>query len=286
MNHQELKCAIELAKCLNFAKAAHASHMSPSALSRTIQRLEGEVGATLFARNNRSVQLTDAGQMFIGYAKDVLDKWSLFQSTLDPTPEKLLGMLTVYCSVTAAYSFIPKLLIPFRSKYPCVAIQLHTGDAERALQEVMSDSADISIAPKPHVIPAKLEMVQFLETPLTLIRSQTLQNSRSPWHDLPLVLPREGVAHDLINTWLSKQNIQPRIYARVGGSEAIVALVAAGCGLGIVPKVVYNNSPLKSELVKVTTKPALPALPVGICRKKSSVYAPALSAFWNLILKK
>ena len=64
MDARLLKQFVNLADSLHFGRASEASHVSPSALSRAIQRLENEVGAILFARNNRSVSLTHAGSLF------------------------------------------------------------------------------------------------------------------------------------------------------------------------------------------------------------------------------
>ena len=60
-----LKAIHNLADSLHFGRASEASHVSPSALSRSIQRLEDELGIRLFERNNRSVSLTHAGSLFL-----------------------------------------------------------------------------------------------------------------------------------------------------------------------------------------------------------------------------
>src|SRR5689334_15453137 len=67
--HQELSLFLRLAESLHFARSAKAAHMSPSALTRFIQRLEEELGQPLFQRSRRGVTLTRAGEIFRDHAR-------------------------------------------------------------------------------------------------------------------------------------------------------------------------------------------------------------------------
>ena len=82
MDHRSLRHFLNLAESLHFGRASEAGHISPSALSRTIRRLEDEVGAALFDRNNRSVSLTPAGRLFQEYARDALNDWESIRGAL------------------------------------------------------------------------------------------------------------------------------------------------------------------------------------------------------------
>ena len=75
MDTEDLKIFLHLADTLHFGKTSAACHMSPSTLSRQIQRIEEEVGQQLFERDNRSVLLTESGVQFRKYAKESLGKW-------------------------------------------------------------------------------------------------------------------------------------------------------------------------------------------------------------------
>ena len=72
MDIQQLRLFTSLCRNLHFGNAGLENHMSPSAVSRTIQRLEDSIGHKLFLRDNRSVELTEQGEMFHRYAMDVL----------------------------------------------------------------------------------------------------------------------------------------------------------------------------------------------------------------------
>ena len=70
MNIKNLQLFIHLSDSLSFHQTAQSMHISPSALSRVIQRLEQELGQSLFQRDNRSVELTMAGKKLIPVARD------------------------------------------------------------------------------------------------------------------------------------------------------------------------------------------------------------------------
>ena len=75
MDSRLLHQFLNLADALHFGKASEASHVSPSALSRSIQQLEAEIGVALFDRDNRSVALTHEGKLFLPYAREALAEW-------------------------------------------------------------------------------------------------------------------------------------------------------------------------------------------------------------------
>ena len=82
MDSRLLRQFLNLADALHFGKASEASHVSPSALSRSIRQLEAEVGVALFARNNRTVTLTHEGKLFLPYAREALTQWDAIRNTL------------------------------------------------------------------------------------------------------------------------------------------------------------------------------------------------------------
>ena len=67
------------------------------------------------------------------------------------------------------------------------------------------------------------------------------------WANLPIILPEHGVARKRFERWFrDKHQGRPNVYAQVSGQEALVSMVALGCGVGLSPIVVVDNSPVKS----------------------------------------
>ena len=110
MDILQLRLFTSLCRNLHFGNAGLENHMSPSAVSRNIQRLEDAVGYKLFLRDNRSVSLTEQGEVFHRYAMDVLDRWDGLKQELGQSEGELRGRLTLFSSVTASQSILPNVL--------------------------------------------------------------------------------------------------------------------------------------------------------------------------------
>ena len=137
-----------------FGRSARAMHVSPSTLSRQIQRLEEDLGQALFVRDNRTVTLTEAGEELRVFAQQTLLQYQRLRHTLDQQGPSLSGELHIFCSVTAAYSHLPPILDRFRAEHPSVEIQLTTGDAADAMDKVVTRRRhDLAIAGKPETLP-------------------------------------------------------------------------------------------------------------------------------------
>ena len=103
MDLQQLKLFLHLCESKNFARTAAVNYLSPSTLSRQIQRLEQEIGKPLFWRDNRSVELTPIGERFRQFAEKTQQDWRLFLQNIQPDNHDLSGEIRLFCSVTAIY---------------------------------------------------------------------------------------------------------------------------------------------------------------------------------------
>ena len=116
MDSRDLKAFLLIAETLHFGRAAQLGNMSPSALSRTIQRLEAELDCRLFDRNNREVRLTQQGRVLQGQARELLERMQALRGQVRADSRALQGSVSLYCSVTASYSLLAGLLPEFRAR--------------------------------------------------------------------------------------------------------------------------------------------------------------------------
>ena len=101
------------------------------------------------------------------------------------------------------------------------------------------------------------------------------------WGDLPIVLPASGLARASADRWFRRKRIRPRIYGEVSGSEAILSLISLGCGVGIVPRIVMDKSPLAREVRALEVEPELGEFRVGVCTQRRKLQSPLVRAFWE-----
>jgi LysR family positive regulator for ilvC len=288
MTTNELEIFITLADQLHFGKASQACNLSPSALTRAIQRLEEEIGQPLFIRDNRKVALTATGEHFRTYARQSLLEWHTFRDAIK-NDQTIAGTLSIYASITAVYSLLPDLLESFRATYPDVHLDLRTGAAERAIEQVLAGEIDLAVAALPDRQLARLEFMPLTETPLLFIAPQKADESVTPEKNgqldltrAPLVLPQSGLARHRIDHWLKKNRITPNITSEVSGNEAIIAMVRLGCGIGIVPELVLDRSPFRDEIRILENAPELDPYTVGLCSSQRNLQRPSVRALWDL----
>ena len=291
MDSRSLRQFVALAETLHFGRASELTHISPSTLSRAIKQLEQQLGTELFIRDNRSVNLTRAGQQFLNYAREALLQWERLQAELSDAVGTLQGEISMYCSVTASYSFLYDLLSAFRRDHPRIEIKLHTGDPDSALARVLAGNEQITIAARPDTLPSGLAFKHIATSPLVFIapldddnpEALTLPTRDADWAATPMILSESGVGRKRVNQWFKHKGIKPRIYAQVAGHEAIVSMVSLGFGIGVVPKIVLDNSPLAQQVQILDAQPALEAYRVGLFALDKQLKNPLVNAFWSSV---
>jgi LysR family positive regulator for ilvC len=291
MDFEKLRMFAQLAETKNFNRAAQQLHISASKLSRVIKSIEHQLDCALFERDNRHVALTAQGDTLLEFAREQIQQWDTLQDRIKPEKDTLSGTISLYCSVTASYSFLFELLDRFRTLHPHIQIKLHTGDTADAIERVNSGQEDLAIAALPQKLPKGLSFKRFDSSPLTLIcsaddtRFERLYRNRQDqaWADIPLIVSERGLSRQHFDHWLEQHDIEPNIYSEVAGHEAIVSMVSLGCGVGLVPKIVLENSPLKSRVKPFVFQPQLDDYDVGLTVQTRRLKSPLVRALWSII---
>ena len=288
MDIRELEIFLTVADLLHFGRASQACNLSPSALTRAIQRLEEKLEQPLFLRDNRTVTLSPAGERLKTYARLSLQEWNSFRASIR-NEQAIAGTLSIYASITAVYSLLPQLLESYRASYPEVQLELRTGVAEQAVAQVQSGEIDLAVAALPDRQRSSIEFLPIVTIPLVFIAPKKVVGSALPVKggrlDLsraPLVLPQTGLSRRRLDQWLKEHHITPNISSEVSGNEAIIAMVRLGCGVGIVPQLVLERSPFRDEVSVLEKAPRLQPYVVGLCTSKRNLQRPSVRAFWDL----
>ncbi len=288
MDIRELQLFKHLSGTLHFGRTSQACNITPSGLTRTIQRLEDELGKKLFVRDKRSVELTEAGRIFQGYAEDVLQRWDELQNSLSGDGV-LRGELSLYCSVTAILSILPAILERFRKTYPEIQIHLQTGDAAMAIAKLQNREVDVTIAAVPDKLPNRLEFIKIIKTPLIFIGPRGFPDTvikkgeTIDWQKTPLIMAERGLSRERVERWFAEKGVVPNIYAQVAGNEAIITMVSLGCGVGVIPELVLEKSPLQDKVFILPIDPQLEPFSVGVCTVEKNRLKPIVQAFWESV---
>jgi LysR family positive regulator for ilvC len=190
--------------------------------------------------------------------------------------------LRIYCTVTAAQSFVPDLLARFRAAYPLVRLDLTTGYAADALVRLLDGDVDIAVAGLPTRIPPGVAAQPVAHTPLRFVAPSGF-GGRVDWRRAAMVLPAHGLAREEVDRWFRRRRIQPKVAAEAEGHEAVLSLVALGVGIGVVPGLVLEGSALRSRVDAVSVRPALPTFHIGVCVRERALADPTTAAFWDTV---
>lgn len=284
---------LSLAQSLHFGRTAASCNLSPSAVSRHLQRLESHVGQTLIERDNRQVSLTPAGRHFMEYARKAVDDWQQMRTELDASSQKLSGEISVFGSVTANYSMLSRILPAMRDTYPGIEIKLRTGDQAEAIDHVVDGDVDSAIIAVPEKLPGKLSCLPLSRTPLCLIGPTTpssltrsidklFASGQAPdWDNLPVVLAEKGLARTRFLQRMKNLKRKPPIYAQVAGHEAVVSMVSLGFGVAVVPALVIEHSPIRDTIRVLPYLTDLEPFELGLCAHEERLNDPLLNAFWH-----
>ncbi|MEV6104346.1 LysR substrate-binding domain-containing protein [Streptomyces sp. NPDC051940] len=310
--HRELRLFLHLAQTLNFGRTSLECHVSPATLTRTVQRLEARLGHRLLDRGPQGVSLTAEGHRFRRYAEQTLELWRSYRDE-DPDPTGLAGSLVVFATVTACQALLPDLLAPFRAAHPQVRLDLRTGDAAAALARLDEGEVDAVVAGLPDRLPEGLVARTVTTTELVFVTAREgrdpgegrgLGEGRDPrdpgegrgfgegrepgeaeegpgWPRPPFVLPRRGLVRESADRWFRAHGIRPDVAAEPDGHEALLALVALGCGTGVVPRLVLECSMVRDRLRILPVDPGPAPLPIGLCVRRTDLRRPLVAALWS-----
>jgi LysR family positive regulator for ilvC len=255
MDFFQIEAFLALSETKHFSRAAAIIHLSPSALSRMIGRLEEELGVILFERDTRRVSLTEDGETFLAFARETIHNRDDLRLQIGKRDGHLRGILRIYASVTACYSILPPFVEALNSGHPELRLSVETGDPADAVDAVREGRVELALGAIPPEGFPDLQFFSVKKSPLVFVSSSTgpyrnldisgdhSRNLEMVLGKTPLILPKTGLARERFNRWTRTHGIKPSIVAETEGNEAILALGRLGLGLGFVPRIVLENSP-------------------------------------------
>ena len=138
MEIRQLRYFVAVAETRHFGQAAEQLHMAQSPLSQAIRQLESQVGAPLFARTTRRVDLTPAGHAFLGDALRILASIDDAQQRVQDISAGLQGVLTVGTTDLVAYRILPRLARAVAQDLPDVTLRFVPGLLTVAQEDALS----------------------------------------------------------------------------------------------------------------------------------------------------
>ncbi len=171
MELRHLRYFIAVAEELHFGRAAQVLGISQPPLSQQIQALEQEVGARLFERTNRRVELSEAGRLFLQEARLVLAQVDKAADVARRAQLGELGELKIGFTSSAPFnSTIPQAIFSFRQRFPAVHLNLREMSSTMVADALVDESIEVGIM-RPLGLPDSLSVVELMREPLVAVLS-------------------------------------------------------------------------------------------------------------------
>ncbi|HAN55913.1 MAG TPA: transcriptional activator NhaR [Betaproteobacteria bacterium] len=246
LNYKHLHYFWVVAKSGGVSKAAERLHLTPQSISGQLGVLEEALATQLFRRVGRTLELTDAGRMVLGYAEEIFVLGEELQEALRQQPASRSMQFRVGIADMVAKSVAYQLLEPAMRIDEKPRLQCREGRLDSLLGELAVHRLDLVIADRP--MPSRLNVRGFShmlgECGLTFLAAPALaaqHNGDFPQllDGAPLLLPGEDAAvRPKLMRWLDAQRIRPRIVGEFDDSALLNAFGKEGAGIYAVPSTI------------------------------------------------
>jgi DNA-binding transcriptional LysR family regulator len=284
----QLKVFVTLARHRSFTRAADASGVTQSAVSRSIRELEEEVDLRLFDRTTRQVALTPAGENMLTRIAPLVDEIEAALHDSDGRREGERGTVQIASVAPASSAFVVRALAACRDAYAELSVTLRDRAQAGVLQMVLGGTADFGVVVDPVNLdglvaePVRVEPLgAVLPAGHRLVASTTLQWTHL--QDAPLiVLDDDAGSVPRVARALAAQGCPDMAYHELAHPAAIAQLVRAGLGIGVAPASAFCGG-LSEGLELRTLYPVLERTTMLVRRKNRSL-RPAASTVWDVLV--
>jgi DNA-binding transcriptional LysR family regulator len=294
---RQLRYFVTVAEELHFGRAAARLHMTQPPLSQAIAALEDILGAPLFLRTRRQVELTPAGAALLPEARRLLEHSAALPELVRRAAAGESGHLALSFVTPADYSVLPPLLRDYSAAFPKVELVLQEATTDVQVDELLHGRIDcgLLIPPLAEKVQALLDYTSVLEEPLVLcVPGGVLPDDGKPVElhalrsatELPLIIfPRKSAPslYDAILRCFHDAGITPTIGQEAIQMQTIVSLVSAGMGLALVPQSVSNL--LRPGVEYRALANPTPLVELGLAWRRDNA-SPVLRGFLELLRNK
>jgi DNA-binding transcriptional LysR family regulator len=287
MELRQLRYFIAVAEELNFTRAAERLHIGQPPLSHAIQVLEADVGAQLFERTKRWVRLTEAGRLFEADARRILALAGQAADTARRAQRGEAGELRIgFTFSTPLTPLFATVINRYRQRFPAVSLTLHEMATLPQLDALTQRTLDLGfVRPTDIAVADAIALTALREDPLVAVLPSALPLARKKsiaigeLKDMPFVMypPTAGTGiYPQIFRLCRAAGFAPRIGQVAGEASTIIGLVAAGCGVSVLPAS-FDRIRMDGVCYRAISDPA--ATTTLLLAQRSAEHSPLVDAF-------
>jgi DNA-binding transcriptional LysR family regulator len=263
MDIRTLQNFLQLASTLNYRRTAEGILIAQPALSRQIIQLEEELGATLFNRTKRSVELTEAGVFFKSEIECILQQLDEICRQTGQIHRGEAGEIRIGHASSSMTTVLPKILVALRKCYPNLKMQLTEATNLFEIEALRNRTLDVAFAPNV-VVPTDIECRTVYQENFILILPEdhplsieTFTGLAQVAHENFILPPRlESCGYvETIEAMCQAAGFLPKVDQQSGHSATVMRLIEAGLGISIEPKSALSHGDYKLKMIELVDIP-------------------------------
>lgn len=241
--------------------AARVLHVTQSALSHSMKKLEQQLGIPIWRREGRSLQLTQAGQYLLTVANRVLPQLDLAEERLRLFAQGEQGSLRIGMECHPCYQWLLKIVSPYLTTWPHVDVDVKQKFQFGGLGALFGYEIDLLVTPDPLFKPGlRFEPVFDYEQVLVVAKHHKLANAdyvqpQHITHEILISYPVDIGRLDIYNQFLLPAGITPKRHKTIETTDIMLQMVASGRGVAALPRWLVEEYALKLDVVPVRLGP-------------------------------
>jgi DNA-binding transcriptional LysR family regulator len=287
MHFRQLRTFLSVATTLSFTKSAAQLHLAQSSVTEQIQSLESDLGVQLFDRAQRKLALTAAGQRLVEHAKQILALTNEARAAVAEAANAAVGELAVGGLDTLCAEWLPAILSRYETQCPDVQVLLRTGNSAELRHGLMEGTLDVRFSFSSASTDTELSSIEVGREPLVIIlpMDHPLSRQRSltaeDFLDEKFLVTQSGCIYRRMfdDAFATSHPHRPRIVGELAGLSAVCAMVQAGVGCAIVPRLAASRALEDGLVAAVPWIGAEATVPITVSWNRRQSARPALKRF-------
>jgi DNA-binding transcriptional LysR family regulator len=287
VDFEQLRTFLEVSRLRSFSRAAEKLSVTQPAISAQIRSLETEVGARLFDRDGGKVTFTAAGRVFEPFAEHALECQAHIGVTIAELHRSPRGEISISANEATSLYVLPQVFAAFKKQYTRVGLKIVRADRARILEDVLNREVDFGVVSLP-VKDARLIVERIHKDEVVLVTGPAhplAQSERVTVAEVlrhPLLLTKSGRQRDQLDDFFRGEDVQPKVAMEVESSELLKRLIAAGMGMGFLPRAVVEAEAEAGTLRMIRVQGLRISRELALIFRKEKTLSRAAHAFLEI----
>lgn len=268
--------------------AARQLHLTQSALSHSIRKLEDTLGTAVWLREGRNLRLTQAGEFLLGVANRVLPQLEHAEGKLQQMAQGERGTLRIGMECHPCYQWLLKIVSPFLASWPDVDVDVRQKFQFGGVGALLRYEIDLLVTPDPfHTSGLRFDPVFDYEQVLAIhldhpLAHRTYLNPKDLQEEVLLTYPVPADRLDIYTQFLNPAGVVPKRHKTSETTDIILQMVASGRGVAALPRWLAEEYSSRLALKVVRLGPKGIAKQIHLGTRESDTGIDYLSAFIDL----